>query len=177
MEACNDEGGLFRTSFLDQGLVTFAECVEHYQALGSESLLDEMRLLLTAPMLAIPFGVSSARYYALMSALVRCAGTDRGLSDARRKKLVRICTDIGTYLRGRAADKRAEAFETALAAALGKVRGSNAFPEIADQIAAGLRTDGDADALRAEPVPAVVDGLQVLQFDEPPLPFRLAASA
>ncbi len=138
MQRANGSGSLFRTSFLEKGLVTFAECVGHYETLDADALLDEMRLLLTAPMLAVPFGVSSARYYALMDALIRCAGTNPALSAAQRTKLVGICIDMGVFLRSRTFEGREAAFEAALGAALEAVRTTMLHPEIAAEIQQGI---------------------------------------
>ena len=163
--------GLFRTSFLDQELVTFAECAAHYQGFGPGALMEEMRLLLTAPMLAVPFGLASSRYYALMDALIRCAGTSRDLSAAQRSKLVRVCIDIGTFLRGRTAERRAASFETALSTALESVTASRVHPEVAVTISAALRLTTDAPN-----ADAAADSLQTLDFAEPP-PALFALSA
>lgn len=132
---CGQAGGLFRASFLERGLVTFAECALHYDDFGSEQLLDELKMLLTPPMLAVPFALSSARYYALMDALIHCAGTDRALSDQERFKLVNVCIDICVFLKGRAAQGRLAAFDTALATALEAVRSASVYPDAAQAIA------------------------------------------
>lgn len=142
---CGRAGGLFRASFLERGLVTFAECAAHYDGFGSEQLLDELRLLLTPPMLAVPFAVSSARYYALMDALIQCAGTDRALSDQERFKLVNVCIDICVFLRGRAAQGRLAAFDTALATALDAVRSAALYPDVAQAIGDATHHFGIAD--------------------------------
>lgn len=174
MDRSSDAGSLFRTSFLEKGLVTFAECVEHYAAFGSDALLDEMRLLLTAPMLSVPFAVASARYYALMSALIRCAGADAELNDSQRAKLVRFCIDIGVFLRGRTAEGRAPAFDAALDGSLEAARGS-AHPEVAAEILHGIRPPAEETV---EPdLDAAAAVICALDFSEPPPGFRAAVSA
>lgn len=145
-DVCGQAGGLFRASFLERGLVTFAECAFHYEGFGSEQLLDELRLLLTEPMLAIPFAISSARYYALMDALIQCAGTDRGLSDQERFKFVNVCIDVCVFLRGRAAQGRLAAFDTALATSLDAVRSSGLYPDVAQAIGDATHHLAAADA-------------------------------
>ena len=165
------DGGLFRTSFLERGLVTFAECAAHYHGFDPDALLDEMRLLLTAPMLAVPFGLASSRYYALMDALIQCAGTSRDLSAAQRSKLVGVCIDIGTFLRGRTAEGRTASFETALSTALERVAASRVHPEVAGTIADALRLTTDAPSSDA-----AAASLQALDFAEPP-PALFALSA
>lgn len=157
--------GLFRTSFLEKGLVTFAECVTHYNSFGADDLLTEMRLLLTPPMLAVPFGVSSARYYALMDALIQCAGNNRDLGEAQRAKLVGICTDICVFLRDRTPEARMEAFDTAVATALEAVKTRSVHPEIIEAIAEAAKRGVE----QSVPTSSSAEDLQVLNFLEPPV--------
>lgn len=175
---CDRAGGLFRASFLERGLVTFAECATFYDGFGSEQLLDELRLLLTPPMLAVPFAVSSARYYALMDALIQCAGTDRAMSDQERFKLVNVCIDICVFLRGRAAQGRLAAFDTALAIALDAVRTTALYPDVAQAIGDATHhlvadetpvQDNTASAERPKRAAALVL--------EPDVPFLMALKA
>ena len=173
MVSSSGDGGLFRTSFLEPGLVTFAECVKHYDAFDADALMDEMRLLLTPPMLAVPFGLSSSRYYALMDALIQCAGTNRDLSAERRTKLVAVCIDIGMFLRNRTAEGRAAAFETALTTALEDVRAARVHPEVAHQIERALHGEIEP-AAGGE---AKADTMRALDFEEPPPALALALSA
>ena len=172
MDRSSANGGLFRTSFLEKGLVTFAECLTHYTSFGADDLLGEMRLLLTPPMLAVPFGVSSARYYALMDALIQCAGNNRDLGDAQRAKLVGICTDICVFLRDRTPNTRREGFETALATAFETVRTCSIHPEIVEPILKALKQEADD----VSPVPPQTEDLQVLDFAEPPAGFHTVAA-
>ena len=89
-------------------------------------------------------------------------------------KLVRLCVDIGTFLRGRAAAKRTEAFDIVLASALEAVRGSAVFPGIADEIAAHLA--GVAPTVFPAKAPAAAP-FQSLDFREPPPGLPLAMTA
>ena len=172
MERVGGPSSLFRTSFLDKGLVTFGECVEHYAVLDPDALLDEMRLMLSPPMLAVPFSVASARYYALMDALIRCAGGHAGLRETQRAKLVGICVDIAIFLRGRTPDSRAAAFETALHAALEAVDRDANYPQVAEEIRRSL-----APAEAETPFATEAADLQFLAFDQPPPRLELAISA
>jgi hypothetical protein len=176
MKRASVPGSLFRTSFLEKGLVTFAECVEHYETLDADALLDETRLLMTAPMLAVPFGVSSARYYALMDALIRCAGLNPALSDTQRMKLVGICIDIGVFLRGRTAEGREDAFDVALRAALDAVRGAAAHFAVADDIRQGIRPDRPEPVAEPDLLNAAAE-MRALVFDEPPAALEHAIPA
>ena len=134
-----ESGGLFRSAFLEKGLVTFAECADHYGSFDTDELLAEMRLLFSAPMLAIPFAVSGTRYFALVDALIRRTADEPALADEQRARLVNICIDICAYVRNRTAERRREAYDLTLATTLDAVRWSGAFPQVADLVANGTR--------------------------------------